>query len=143
SAVSVSSVLANALAENVKLLFGTDIDFALVEHGRYVTYKMINGKRVLADEDNSDKAITALVSTHFGQQLKKFVLSQGIDLNVPLFLAQLAGILDAVDTLKKSGTPDVRIKSILEDLFFKNAEVLLGVNSNESAFAISYGETGK
>lgn len=143
SAVSVSSVLANALAGNIKLLFGTDIDFALVEYGRYVAYKVINGKRILAEDDISDKVITALVSTHFGQQLKKFVLSQVIDLDVPLFLAQLVGILDAVDTLKKSGAPDVRIKSILEGLFFKNAEQLLKANSKESAFDIRYGDTGK
>jgi len=107
SAVTVSSVLVSALTGNVKLLFGTDIDFALVEQGRYVMYKMINGKRVLADDDNSDKVITALV----------------------MFVAQWEGILDAVDTLKKSGKPDARIKLILEDLFFRNAEVLLGVNS--------------
>ncbi|MBW2180885.1 MAG: amidohydrolase family protein, partial [Deltaproteobacteria bacterium] len=129
SAVTVSSVLARALDGNAKLLYGTDIDFALTEQGRYVMYRMINGKRVLADDDNSDKVITALVSTHFGNQLKEFIQSQKIDLNYPMLVAQWEGILDAVDTLKRSGTPDARIKLILEDLFFRNAEVLLGVNS--------------
>ena len=122
SAVTVSSVLAAALSGNVKLLYGTDIDFALTEQGRYVTYKMSNGERVLADTDTSDKAITALVSTHFGRQLKEFVQGQGIDLNYPMLVAQWEGILDAVDMLKKSGTQDDRIKLMLEDLFFRNAE---------------------
>ena len=130
SAVTVSSVLATALSGNVKLLYGTDIDFALTEQGRYFAYKVINGKRVLADDDNSDKVITALVSTHFGNQLKEFIQSQKINLNYPMLVAQWEGILDAVDTLKRSGTQDARIKLILEDLFFRNDEQLLGVNSN-------------
>jgi len=129
SAVTVSSVLETALAGNVKLLYGTDIDFALTEQGRYVTYKMSNGDRVLADTDTSDKAITALVSTHFGKQLKGFVQSQGIDLSYPMLVAQWEGILDAVDMLKQSGTKDEQIKLMLEDLFFRNAEELFRVNS--------------
>jgi predicted TIM-barrel fold metal-dependent hydrolase len=130
SAVTVSSVLATALSGNVKLLYGTDIDFALTEQGRYVTYKMVNGNRVLADTDTSDKTITALVSTHFGRQLKEFVQGQGIDVSYPMLVAQWEGILDAVDMLKETGTKDSRIKSMLEDLFFKNAEGLLRVNSD-------------
>jgi predicted TIM-barrel fold metal-dependent hydrolase len=124
SAVTVSSVLAAAVSGKVKLLYGTDIDFALTEQGRYVTYKMMNGKRVLADGDTSDKAITALVSTHFGRQLKEFVQSQGIDLTAPMLVAQWEGILDAVDMLKQSGTGNEQITLIIEDLFFRNAEEL-------------------
>jgi hypothetical protein len=131
SAVTVSSVLETALSGNVKLLYGTDIDFALTEQGRYVTYTMSNGKRVLAHTDTSNKAITALVSTHFGKQLKGFVQSQGIDLNYPMLVAQWKGILDAVDILKESGIQDAKIKRILENLFFRNAEQLLKANSKE------------
>jgi len=128
SAVTVSSVFADALTGKVELVYGTDNDFALVEHGRYVTYKMKNGKRVLAFDDISDKAITALVSTHFGEQLKAFVKEQGVDLSMPMIVAQWEGILDAVDAIRKSGMPDTQIKWILENLFFRNAEELLGVH---------------
>lgn len=127
SAVTASPVLVAALEGPVKLLFGTDIDFALAQRGKYITYSVSDGKRVLADEDNSDKAITALVSTHFGKQLKAFASDQGIDLDRPLFLFQLEGILNAVDGLKHSGVTDDRIKKLLEDLFYRNAELLLGL----------------
>lgn len=125
SAVSVFTVFSIAFKRSVNLLYGTDNDFALAEQGRYVTYKMKNAKRVLAFDDTSDKAITALVSTHFGAQLREFAYHQEIDLNMPMLVAQWEGIVDAVEALKKTGTSGDKIKAILEKLFFRNAEVLL------------------
>jgi hypothetical protein len=125
SAVSVFTVFSIAFKRSVNLLYGTDNDFALAEQGRYVTYKMKNAKRVLAFDDTSDKAITALVSTHFGKQLRGFVHEQGIDLSMPMIVAQWEGILNAVEALEQTGTSGDEIRAILENLFFRNAEVLL------------------
>ena len=124
SAVTVPSVIAMALESKVRLLFGTDIDFALVERGRYVMFKFMNGKRVLADEDDTGNVITALVSQNFGQKLKSFALDAGIILDAPLLLFQFEGILDAVARLKKRGKSRIEIRAALENLFYRNAEIL-------------------
>ena len=121
SAVTIPSVLEIALESKAKLLFGTDIDFALVERGRYVMFKSSNGKRVLAEEGEPGNVITSLVSQNFGQQLRPFIMEQGIDLDAPLLLFQFEGILNAVNRLQQKGVSQSRIKEILEALFFKNA----------------------
>lgn len=124
SAVTIPSVMAMAFESNVKLLYGTDIDFALVERGRYVMFKVDNGRRTLANDDAAGNVITALVSQNFGQKLKPFVLEAGIPLDAPLMVFQWEGILDAVDRLTAKGLPAERIKSILENLFHHNAGAL-------------------
>ncbi len=125
SAVTVPSVIAMALESKVRLLFGTDIDFALVERGRYVMFKMVDGHRVLADEDDNGSVITALVSQNFGQKLKSFVLEAGIFLDAPLLIFQFEGILEAVERLRARGMNESFIKETLENLFFRNAELLV------------------
>ena len=127
SAVTVPSVLETAFCSNIKLLFGTDIDFSLTERGHYIMFRYQDGQRVLADEKDKGSVITALVSTSFGDQLKGFATEQGIDLDAPLFLFQLDGILNATDRLKKRGQNRAGIERILQNLFFKNAETLFGV----------------
>lgn len=119
SAVTVPSVLAAAFESKARLLFGTDIDFALHERGRYIMFKVVNGRRVLADEDDDGNVITALVSTSFGEKLKPFVAGEGIDLDAPLLLFQFQGILDAIDRLGKRGKSKSEIKTILENVFFR------------------------
>ncbi len=125
SAVTIPSVIAMALESKVKLLFGTDIDFALVERGRYIMFKVQNGQRVLAQDDDNGSVITALVSQNFGQKLKPFALGAGVILDAPLLLFQFEGIVDAVEKLKQKGMRKPDIKLALEQLFFKNAESLL------------------
>lgn len=127
SAVTVPSVLAMALDSNIRLVFGTDIDFALTERGKYVMFKIANGERVLADDEDNGSVITALVSTNFGDQLKPFAASKGIDLDAPLILFQMEGILDAIGRIKKNGRTQGEIRIILEKLFFRNAERLFGI----------------
>jgi len=127
SAVTVPSVLAMAFESNVRLVFGTDIDFALTERGKYVMFKIANGERVLADDEDNGNVITALVSTNFGDQLKPFAAEQGIDLDAPLILFQMEGILDAIGRIEKNGRTQEEIQVILEDLFFRNAQRLFGI----------------
>ena len=127
SAVTIPSVIAMALESKVKLLFGTDIDFALVERGRYIMFKVQNGQRVLAQEDDSGSVITALVSQNFGEQLKSFALEEGIVMDAPLLLFQFEGVLDAVERLQQKGMSKTEIKSILENLFYGNAQCIVGV----------------
>lgn len=127
SAVTVPSVLEIAFASDVRLLFGTDIDFSLTERGKYIMFKYANGQRVLAKPEDRGTVITALVSTSFGNQLKEFVNEEGIDLDSPLLLFQFEGILKAVAGLQQKGKSRAEIKSILENLFFRNAELLLRV----------------
>ncbi|NQT71958.1 MAG: amidohydrolase family protein [Chloroflexi bacterium] len=124
SAVTVPSVLAMAFESNAKLLFGTDIDFALVERGRYIMFRVADGKRVLVDDDDNGNVITALVSQNFGKKLKSFALESGIILDAPLLLFQFEGILDAVGKLELNGRDQVFIKTVLENLFYRNAETL-------------------
>jgi len=124
SAVTIPSVIAMALESKVRLLFGTDIDFALVERGRYVMFKIVDGERVLADEDDNGSVITALVSQNFGQKLKPFALESGIFLDAPLLIFQFEGVLEAVKKLKQRGKDEVEIKETLEGLFFKNVELI-------------------
>ena len=125
SAVSVPSVLAIALSSDVKLVFGTDIDFSLTERGKYIMFKYANGQRVLAEPEDNGTVVTTLVSTSFGNKLKGFVADEGIDLDAPLLLFQLEGIIDAADRLTQNGKSWTQMKSILENLFFRNAESLL------------------
>lgn len=124
SAVTVPSVLAMAFESNAKLLFGTDIDFALVERGRYIMFRVADGKRVLVDDEYNGNVITALVSQNFGEKLKSFALESGIILDAPLLLFQFEGILDAVAKLESNGRDQVFIKTVLENLFYRNAETL-------------------
>lgn len=124
SAVTVPSVLAMAFESNAKLLFGTDIDFALVERGRYIMFRVADGKRVLVDDEDNGNVITALVSQNFGKKLKSFALESGIILDAPLLLFQFEGILDAVGKLELNGRDQVFIKTVLENLFYRNAETL-------------------
>lgn len=131
SAVTIPSVIARALESKVNLLFGTDIDFSLVERGRYIMFKIVDGERVLADEDDNGNLITALVSQNFGQKLKAFVLEAGIDLDAPLLVFQFEGILRAAERLAKKGMPEDKIKLVLEKLFYRNAEQLLKVQPCE------------
>jgi len=121
SAVTVPSVLAMALESDVRLMFGSDIDFALVERGRYVTFKVIDGKRVLASGDDNGNLITALVSQNFGMQLRHFVVEAGIDLNAPLMVFQFEGIIDAVERLRARGIQGETIKAKLQNLLSGNA----------------------
>jgi predicted TIM-barrel fold metal-dependent hydrolase len=125
SAVTVPSVLEIAFSSNVKLLFGTDIDFSIAERGRYIMFRYEDGQRVLADDYERGSVITALVSTSFGDQLKGFAAENGIDLDAPMLIFQLEGILDAIDRLQRRGKAKAEVKLILENLFFRNAEVLL------------------
>ena len=126
SAVTVPSVLEIALSSNIKTVFGTDIDFSLTEQGKYIMFKYSNGHRVMADEeDMGNDVATTLVSTNFGEKFKPFAAKRGIDLNAPLFLFQLEGIIKAIEGLQKTGRPKAEIKSILENLFFRNAKALL------------------
>ena len=127
SAVTVPSVLAKAFESNVRLVFGTDIDFALTERGKYVMFKIANGERVLADDEDNGSVITALVSTNFGDKLKPFAAKQGIDLDAPLILFQMEGILDAIGRIERNGRTQEEIRVILEDLFFRNAQRLFGI----------------
>ena len=127
SAVTVPSVLELAFASDIKLVFGTDIDFSLTERGKYIMFKYRDGQRVLADPGDRGAIITALVSTSFGEKLREFVAAKGIDLNSPLLLFQIEGILDAIERLQKGGKPREEVKPILENLFFRNAESLFGV----------------
>ncbi len=126
SAVTIPSVISMALESKVKLLFGTDIDFALVERGRYVMFKIVNGERVLVEDDDNGNVITALVSQNFGAQLKTFILESGIILDGPLLLFQFEGILDAIERLGNKGKTQEEIRVLLERLFFKNVEELVG-----------------
>ena len=127
SAVTVPSVLEIAFTSDIKLVFGTDIDFSLTERGKYIMFKYSNGQRVPAEPEDKGTVITALVSTSFGTQLREFVAEEGIDLDAPLLLFQLEGILDAIGRLRKKGRLKAEIKPILERLFFRNAEALLKV----------------
>ncbi|MBM3133441.1 MAG: hypothetical protein FJZ95_10505, partial [Chloroflexi bacterium] len=61
SAVTVPSVMATAMASKARLVFGTDIDFALTERGRYISFKIANGQRTLAGDNDNGNIITALV----------------------------------------------------------------------------------
>lgn len=126
SAVTVPSVIAMALESNARLLFGTDIDFALVERGRYITFRIVDGRRVLVDDEDNGNVITALISQNFGEKLKLFALESGIVLDAPLLIFQFEGILDAVEKLKSQGRDHSFIKTALENLFFRNAEYLFG-----------------
>ena len=126
SAVTIPSVISMALESKVKLLFGTDIDFALVERGRYVMFRIVNGERVLVDDNDNGNVITALVSQNFGAQIKTFVLESGIILDAPLLLFQFEGILDAIERLCNKGKTKQEIHGILERLLFRNAEELVG-----------------
>ncbi len=125
SAVTIPSVIAMALESKVKVLFGTDIDFALVERGRYVMFKITNGERILASDEDNGNVITALVSQNFGQKLKPFALEAGIMMDAPLLLFQFEGILDAVEKLQRKGMEYSEIGPILENLLLRNAEQLL------------------
>lgn len=127
SAVTVPSVLAIAFCSKLKLVFGTDIDFSLTERGRYVTFKYTGGQRVLCHGGDRRDAITALVSTSFGHQIKDFAAAEGIDLDAPMLLFQFEGICDAVQRLERGGRAEADTKLILENLFFRNAETLMGV----------------
>lgn len=124
SAVTIPSVLAMAFESNVRLVFGTDIDFALVERGRYIMFRVADGKRVLVDDEYNGNVITALVSQNFGEKLKSFALESGIILDAPLLLFQFEGILDAVAKLESKGRDQIFIKTVLENLFYRNAETL-------------------
>jgi len=126
SAVTVPAVLETAFTGNIKLVFGTDMDFSLTEQGKYIMFNYSDGRRVIADkEDAGNDVTTTLVSTNFGKELKPFVASLGIDINAPLFLFQLEGIVKAVEGLQETHKPRSEITSILENLFFRNAKALL------------------
>lgn len=127
SAVTVPSVLARALDSKVRLLFGTDIDFALTERGKYIMFKTVSGQRILASDDERGNVMTALVSTSFGEQLKSFLDEQGIDLDAPLMLFQFNGILEAIKKLQEKNIAEDRLRNMLEGLFFRNAETLFGI----------------
>lgn len=125
SAVTIPSVIAMAMESPARLLFGTDIDFALVERGRYIMFRVINGKRVLAGDEENGNAITALVSQNFGSQLHAFARDEGIELDAPLLLFQLEGILGAVDRLRGRGRDKKELRGILRDMMSGNASQLI------------------
>lgn len=127
SAVTVPSVIAAAMASPAHLVFGTDIDFALFERGRYIMFKIKEGRRVLAGDEENGNVITALVSTNFGSQLREFARGAGIELDAPLLIFQFEGIMAAADRLRKRGKTPAEITSALQALFFRNAERLLGM----------------
>ncbi len=127
SAVTVPSVLEIALFSKINLLFGTDIDFSLTERGRYVMFKYSNGDRILADDGDNGNLITSLVSNSFGIQLREFAAENGIDLDAPMFVFQMEGILDSVERLRANGTNQLRIMDILNRLLWRNAKSLLNI----------------
>jgi len=125
SAVTIPSVIAMAMESPVRLLFGTDIDFALVERGRYIMFRVVNGKRVLADDEENGNAITALVSQNFGGQLRPFAGEAGIDLSAPLLIFQLEGILGAVERLRERGRGEADLRKMLGNMLHGNARELM------------------
>lgn len=127
SAVTVPSVLEIALSSKINLLFGTDIDFSLTERGRYVMFKYSNGDRILADDGNNGNLITSLVSNSFGIQLREFAAENGIDLNAPMFVFQMEGILDAVERLRQKGAPKAEIAATLQNIFHRNGQAILNI----------------
>jgi len=127
SAVTVPSVLEIALFSKINLLFGTDIDFSLTERGRYVMFKYSNGDRILADDGDNGNLITSLVSNSFGIQLREFAAENGIDLDAPMFVFQMEGILDSVERLRAKGTNQLRIMDMLNRLLWRNAKTLLNI----------------
>ncbi|GEM_PF-1153455 len=126
SAVTIPSVIAAALREKAHLVFGTDIDFALFERGRYIMFKIAEGRRVLAHDEENGNVITALVSTNFGAQLRNFAAEQRIELDAPLIIFQFEAIMGAAEKLGKWGKSPAEIASALQALFFRNAERLFG-----------------
>lgn len=129
SAVTVPSVIAAAMASPAHLVFGTDIDFALFERGRYITFKIREGRRVLADDEENGNLITALVSTNFGAQLRGFALEAGIELDAPLIVFQFEGIMAAAERLRKRAESPAEITAAVHALFSGNAERLLGAGT--------------
>jgi len=127
SAVTVPSVLEIVLSSKINLLFGTDIDFSLTERGRYVMFKYSNGDRILADDGDNGNLITSLVSNSFGIQLREFAAENGIDLDAPMFVFQMEGILDSIERLRAKGTNQLRIMDILNRLLWRNAKTLLNI----------------
>ena len=98
-----------------------------MERGKYVMFKIVEGQRMLAEDDDNGSVITALLSQNFGQQLWPFIVEEGIDIDAPLLLFQFEGILEAVEWLRKRGRTKIETQSILENLFYRNAKSMLSI----------------
>ena len=109
SAITLPEAFELALLSPAQLLFGTDMDFCLIERGRYI----LIGRRAV------------LVSQSFGRRFKGLAQEQGIELNAPLFLFQLEGLMEAVERLKRKGMGEEELGQRLKALFYRNAEKIL------------------
>ena len=83
----------------------------------------------MARAQERKSAITTLVSTSFGKQLREFTDEERIDINAPLYVFQLDGILGAIDILEREGKSQFEITSILENLFFRNTRAVMKLNN--------------
>lgn len=121
SAVTIASALELALASDARLLFGTDLDFSLVERARYVVTREVGGETFLADEAERGDTKTVLVGTNYGLRYRALVSQAGISTALPLFLFQLEAMTKAARRLGDAGRGE-RLRA----LFSTNAEAILG-----------------
>ena len=80
SAVTIPSVLEIAFSSKARLLFGTDMDFSLSEWGKYIMLKEIDGRKILANEEERGDLMAVLVSASFGDKYKELISQQGIEI---------------------------------------------------------------
>ncbi len=133
STITIPSVLEMAFSSKVKLLFGTDMDFSLTERGRYVMVKRSGEEKILADEETQESVKTVLVSNSFGKEFRELVLRRGIEINAPLFIFQLEGIMKAVERLREKGKAEEELKEILTSLFYRQAQSILRLDLSSRA----------
>ncbi len=113
SAITLPEAFELVLLSPAQLLFGTDMDFCLTERGRYILIK----------HEATQRAV--LVSQSLGKRFKGLAQEQGLELNAPLFLFQLEGLMEALARLRRKGMDKEELKQRLKALFYQNAEQIL------------------